>query len=78
MAGRHGPLRTGQIELTMDVPAAERARALTRVQWLLRQLTESPAELRVEALTAGNSTGPCDLLKNLRAEPGLLGGAQAD
>ncbi|MEO5876781.1 MAG: TerD family protein [Streptosporangiaceae bacterium] len=65
-------LRTGQIELTIEVPAAARARALTRVQWLLRQLTESPGDLRVEALTAGDPTGPCELLKNLRAEPGLL------
>jgi stress response protein SCP2 len=65
-------LRTGQIETTVEIPAAERARALTRVQWLLRQLNEAPPELRVEALTPGHKTGPCDLLKNLIAEPGLL------
>jgi hypothetical protein len=65
-------LRTGQIETTTEIPAAERARSLTRVQWLLRQLTKAPAELRVEALSPGRSSGPCELLKNLRSEPGLL------
>jgi stress response protein SCP2 len=65
-------LRTGQIETTVEIPAAERARSLTRVQWLLRQLGEAPPELRIEALTPRQATGPCDLLKNLKAEPGLL------
>ena len=65
-------LRTGQIETTVEVPAAARARPLTRVQWLLRQLTDAPPELRVEALTHKQKTGPCDLLKNLISEPGLL------
>lgn len=65
-------LRTGQIETTVEIPAAARARPLTRVQWLLRQLNDAPPELRVEALTPGHKTGPCDLLKNLISEPGLL------
>ncbi|WUH97997.1 hypothetical protein OHR68_31510 [Spirillospora sp. NBC_00431] len=65
-------LRTGQIETTAEVPAAARARALTRVRWLLRRLAEAPAELRVEALPDGRAEGPCDLLRNLRSEPGLL------
>ncbi|WP_207934555.1 hypothetical protein [Actinomadura sp. KC06] len=65
-------LRTGQIETTAEVPAAVRARALTRVQSLLRRLADAPQELRVEALTDGRAEGPCDLLKNLRSEPGLL------
>ncbi|MFC7563932.1 TerD family protein [Actinomadura namibiensis] len=65
-------LRTGQIETTVEVPAAARARALTRVQWLLRQLTDAPPELRVEALGPGERTGPCELLANLVSEPGLL------
>ncbi|MGW4805990.1 TerD family protein [Kitasatospora sp. NPDC004272] len=65
-------LRTGRIETTLEVAAAERSRALTRVQWLLRQLTEAPAELRIEALTADGGPGPCELLRALRVEPGLL------
>ncbi|TDD79162.1 TerD family protein [Actinomadura rubrisoli] len=65
-------LRTGQIETAVEIPSAVRARALTRVHWLLRQLDEAPPELRVEALTEGRSEGPCDLVKNLRSEPGLL------
>ncbi|GAA1896785.1 TerD family protein [Actinomadura bangladeshensis] len=71
-------LRTGQIETSVAVPAAARARALTRVQWLLRQLADAPQDLRVEALADGRDEGPCDLLKNLRSEPGLLvsGGAE--
>ncbi len=65
-------LRTGQIETTVEVPAAARARPLTRVQWLLRQLNDAPPELRVEALAPKHKTGPCELLKNLITEPGLL------
>ncbi|WP_207945653.1 hypothetical protein [Actinomadura sp. 7K534] len=65
-------LRTGQIETTVEIPAADRARALTRVQWLLRQLHEAPPELRIEALTPGHKTGPCELLANLTSEPGIL------
>ncbi|MEV4672203.1 TerD family protein [Actinomadura sp. NPDC049382] len=65
-------LRTGRIETSVEIPAAVRARALTRVQWLLRQLSDAPPELRVEALPDGRGEGPCDLLKNLRNEPGLL------
>ncbi|PKK14475.1 hypothetical protein [Thermomonospora sp. CIF 1] len=65
-------LRTGQIETTVEVPAAERARPLSRVQWLLRRLAEAPPELRIEALTPGCNTGPCELLGASRTEPGLL------
>ncbi|WP_344898995.1 TerD family protein [Actinomadura meridiana] len=65
-------LRTGQIETTVEIPAAVRARSLSRVQWLLRRLADAPQELRLEALPDGHAEGPCDLLKNLRSEPGLL------
>ncbi|WP_231329778.1 hypothetical protein [Actinomadura graeca] len=65
-------LRTGRIETSVEIPAAARARALTRVQWLLRQLADAPPELRVEALADGRPDGPCEVLKNLRSEPGLL------
>ncbi|GAA3227651.1 TerD family protein [Actinocorallia longicatena] len=76
--GVEADLRTGQIEATTVVPAPDRARTLTRVTRLLRQLDGAPGELRIEALPPGGSTGPCELLKNLRAEPGLLaqGGAE--
>ncbi|WP_067820640.1 hypothetical protein [Actinomadura kijaniata] len=60
-------LRAGQIETTVEVPAAARARALTRVQW---QLTDAPPEPRVEALGPGERTGPCELLADLVSEPG--------
>ncbi|WP_211359685.1 hypothetical protein [Actinocorallia herbida] len=65
-------LRTGHIETTVTVPAAARARALTRVTWLLRLLAHAPADLRVESLAPARTSGPCELLKNLHAEPGLL------
>ncbi|MFK0190070.1 TerD family protein [Kitasatospora sp. NPDC090308] len=65
-------LRTGRIETTVEVAAAERSRALTRVQWLLRRLADAPAELRIEALTTDGGPGPCELLRALRVEPGLL------
>ncbi|MGW4378506.1 TerD family protein [Kitasatospora sp. NPDC004531] len=76
--GQPGPitleadLRTGRIETAVEVAAPERSRALTRVQWLLRQLADSPAELRIEVLAADGGPGPCELLRALRVEPGLL------
>ncbi|WP_349636795.1 TerD family protein [Streptomyces sp. 549] len=65
-------LRTGRLETTVEVASAERARQLSRVQWLLRQLAEAPAEVRVEAVTGRPGAGPCELLRMLRQEPGLL------
>ncbi|MCD0448335.1 hypothetical protein LO762_03860 [Actinocorallia sp. API 0066] len=70
MGGSWVPVRNAIAEGTL--PSAARARVLTRITWLLRQLTDAPGELRVEALAEGRTSGPCELLKNLRAEPGLL------
>ncbi|WP_461030442.1 TerD family protein, partial [Streptomyces sparsus] len=65
-------LRTGRLEATVELASADRARPLSRVQWLLRQLADAPAELRVEAVTGQPGAGPCELLRVLRPEPGLL------
>lgn len=65
-------LRTGQVETATVIPAPERVRSLTRISSLLRLLADAPAELRVEALGHGAMSGPCELLRNLRSEPGLL------
>jgi hypothetical protein len=76
--GAVGPLRftadirTGQVETSVDVPAPQEGRPLTRVNWLLRQLADAPAGLRIDALTCAASQNRCELLDVARKEPKLL------
>jgi stress response protein SCP2 len=45
-------LRSGTLTLLATVPAPAEGRPLTRIRWLLRQLTSAPATVRVQALTS--------------------------
>ena len=65
-------LRTSQIELRVDVVGPIEGRPLTRVNWLLRQLTEAPGTLRIDALTARSVDARCELLSVARVNPKLL------
>lgn len=76
--GAVGPLRltasirTGQVETSVDVLAPQEGRPLTRVNWLLRQLADAPAGLRVDALTGSPTQNRCELLDVARKDPKLL------
>jgi hypothetical protein len=76
--GAVGPLkltadiRTGQVETGVDVAAPQEGRPLTRVNWLLRQLSEAPSALRIDALAETSSDSRCELLDKARQDPKLL------
>lgn len=68
-------LKAGRIMCSVDVDAPRDGRALTRVNWLLRQLKAAPDNLRIDAFAQyarGASTS--ELLRDARANPGLLVG----
>ena len=65
-------LRTGQVEVSAEVPAPTEGRPQTRVTWLLRQLAEAPDGLKIDALGARASDNRCELLKSARVDPKLL------
>ena len=65
-------LRTGQVEVSAEVPAPTEGRQQTRVNWLLRQLTEAPDGLKIDALGTPTSDNRCELLKAARLDPKLL------
>lgn len=65
-------LRTGQVELAVEVVAPTEGRPLTRVNWLLRQLPDAPDGLRIDALGSKPADSRSELLKTARADPKLL------
>ena len=76
--GAVGPLkfvadiRTGHVVTSVDVAAPQEGRPLTRVNWLLRQLADAPAGLRIDALTSSSAQNRCELLEDSRRDPKLL------
>ncbi|MEU6341448.1 TerD family protein [Streptomyces sp. NPDC046977] len=65
-------LRTGKLRTSVDIPAPELGYPLTWVKRLIRQLAESPADLHIETLVAGQGNGPRGTLERLRPEPADL------
>ena len=66
-------LRASKVSAAVSVPAPAEGRQLTRVNWLLRQLRDAPADVRADAVTAwSRGDGRSELLGTLRANPGLL------
>lgn len=65
-------VRTGLIEVSTEVPAPVTGRALTRVNWLLRQIADAPEGLRIDVTSSTASGGRSALLKAARANPKLL------
>jgi hypothetical protein len=66
-------LRAGRVTVSIDIDAPREGRALTRVNWLLRQLRGAPDAVRVEAFVANQrGAGAAELLRKVREDPGLL------
>lgn len=65
-------LRAGRITCSFHVDAPKEGRATTRINWLLRQLRESPDGLRVEAYFQRGRTGTAELLRDVREQPAKL------
>lgn len=63
-------LRAGRVMSSVDVDAPAEGRQLTRVNWLMRQLRDAPAELRIDAFLArARGAGTSGLLRDLREHP---------
>lgn len=70
-------LRAGQVSVWIDVDAPREGRPQTRVNWLVRQLKEAPETTRVDAFVAhSRGVSMSELLREVRADPGLLVDAQ--
>ena len=66
-------LRASQAICHVELDAPREGRALTRVNWMLRQLREAPSAVRVEVHTAHDrGVGTVGLLRDVRDNPGLL------
>jgi hypothetical protein len=66
-------LRTSRLSLHVDVDAPRAGRPTTRVNWLVRQLKDASASVRVEAFVAhGRGSSAAELLSTLRENPASL------
>jgi hypothetical protein len=73
-------LRAGRIECSVLVDAPSVARQQTKVNWLLRQLSDAPTDLRLEAVIArARQAGPNYSVTEVAADPKkILPAADAD
>ena len=65
-------LRTMRGEVSIEVRAPELARSTSRVNWLLRQLRDAPADCRVDARFVRSRLTTSELVGSLRGDPHLL------
>lgn len=65
-------LRAGRVTVSVDADAPQEGRALTRVNWLVRQLSDAPDGLRIDAYSTGVRSSTSELLKRVREEPACL------
>ncbi|MER7176190.1 TerD family protein [Streptomyces mesophilus] len=65
-------LRTGRIRTSIDIPPPQQGYPLAWAKRLVRELAEAPADLHIETLVEGDSSGPRGTLERLRPEPGDL------
>jgi hypothetical protein len=66
-------LRAGKIICSVDIEAPREGRQLTRVNWLIRQLKDSPDDVRVDAFVAhGRGSSTSELLRDVRLDPAKL------
>lgn len=66
-------IRTQKVTCSLTIDAPKEGRPTTRVNWLLRQLKDAPGNLRIDTYVMnGRSVAASELLKDVRANPGLL------
>ncbi len=65
-------LRTRRVAARSAIPAPEEAKPLTRIKWLIRQLDDAPADLRIEVAFRGAAETTSELLSVARTEPERL------
>jgi hypothetical protein len=65
-------LRAGRIHVFVDVDAPAEGRQATKVNWLLRQLKDAPAQLRIDSWSQMSRTSMSELLSTAREQPERL------
>jgi hypothetical protein len=65
-------LRAGRVACSVTVLAPNQGKAVTRVNWLMRQLGQAPPTLLVEAIPAFARSGPCHTLADVRSKAQVL------
>jgi hypothetical protein len=65
-------LRAGSCSVSVELAAPTEGKALTRLNWLLRQLADAPDQVRIDAYGYLARTSTSELLKTVRENPGLL------
>ncbi|GHF06576.1 stress response protein [Pseudolysinimonas yzui] len=65
-------LRSSKITCSFDIDAPREGRSTTRINWLVRQLKDSPGTLRIEAHFARGRADAAELLRDVRENPAKL------
>ena len=66
-------LRAQKVTCSLMIDAPKDGRALTRVNWLLRQLKDAPESLRIDTFAVnGRTVGASELLRDVRENPSVL------
>lgn len=65
-------LRTGRCSVSVDVAAPIDGRGATRISWLIRQLSEAPPNLRIDAYAHMARHSTSELLSTVRTDPSKL------
>src|SRR5690606_23684600 len=65
-------LRAGRVSAHVDFAAPSEGRQTTRVSWLLRQLSDAPDQLCIDAWTQGARQSMSELVGDLRGAPDKL------
>lgn len=65
-------IRGARIIVSTDLAAPREGRPATRVNWLVRQLTEASGSLRIDAWAANSRTSTSELLSVVRENPAVL------
>ena len=65
-------LRAAQISASVEIAAPRQGRNTTRVRWLLRQLTDAPDSLRIDAYSLSSRSSMSALLRDVRENTDVL------
>jgi hypothetical protein len=65
-------VRAGRVSVAVDVDAPKEGRQATRVNWLLRQLTEAPGQLSIDSWAQNSRQSMSELLRDVRTAPDKL------
>ncbi len=65
-------LRSGRLQLSVDVDAPEEGKQITKVNWLLRQLKDAPPGLRIDSWSHMSRQSMSELLAHAKDSPEKL------